>query len=114
MALAFNIDKALSLLGGEQDLLKELLESFVRDKIFEPKKLEQLETLDDKSEAVAYVHYFKGAARQLSAETLAQTGQELEDILRNKKTGSLEEINKKSYLDYQNAYKAFTHALEIL
>ena len=33
MALAFNIDKALSLLGGEQDLLKELLESFVRDKI---------------------------------------------------------------------------------
>ena len=61
-----------------------------------------------------YVHYFKGAARQLSAETLAQTGQELEDILRNKKTGSLEELNKKFYLDYQNAYKAFTHALEIL
>ena len=62
----FNRTLALEMVGDEVELLQELERSFVYDKIFDIKTLENLEATD-KLEAAAYVHSFKGAARQIAA-----------------------------------------------
>lgn len=66
----FNRTLALEMVGDEAELLQELERSFVYDKIFDIKTLENLEATD-KLEAAAYVHSFKGAARQIAAEKAA-------------------------------------------
>lgn len=113
MADIINLKKALELVGEEKELLKELLESFINDKHFSIEELEALESNEDTTEAAKYVHYFKGAGRQLACEVLAQSGQELEDVLRKKKDGNIPELNKKFLNDYKNAFNAIQEALEI-
>lgn len=113
MADVLNLKKALELMGGEKDLLKELLESFVNDKHFSMEELITLENKPDTTEAAKYVHYFKGAGRQLACEVLAQSGQELEDVLRKKKEGNLDILNAKFYKDYQDVFNEITEVLEI-
>ena len=88
----FNRTLALEMVGDEVELLQELERSFVYDKIFDIKTLENLEATD-KFEAAAYVHSFKGAARQIAAEKAAFSGQKLEDVLRGKTQGNLKELN---------------------
>ncbi|MBS7241069.1 MAG: Hpt domain-containing protein [Treponema sp.] len=88
----FNRTLALEMVGDEAELLQELERSFVYDKIFDIKTLENLEATD-KLEAAAYVHSFKGAARQIAAEKAAFSGQKLEDVLRGKAQGDLKELN---------------------
>lgn len=88
----FNRTLALEMVGDEVELLQELERSFVYDKIFDIKTLENLEATD-KLEAAAYVHSFKGAARQIAAEKAAFSGQKLEDVLRGKAQGDLKELN---------------------
>ena len=82
----------MEVVGDEVELLQELERSFVYDKIFDIKTLENLEATD-KLEAAAYVHSFKGAARQIAAEKAAFSGQKLEDVLRGKAQGNLKELN---------------------
>lgn len=93
-----DIKKALEMVDGSKDLLKILIDSYISDKILDEKKLRELESLEDTTEAAKYVHYFKGAARQLCAEVLAFEGQKLEDYLRKKTPGNLDELNK-SFVD---------------
>ena len=88
----FNRTLALEMVGDEAELLQELERSFVYDKIFDIKTLENLEATD-KLEAAAYVHSFKGAARQIAAEKAAFSGQKLEDVLRGKAQGDLKDLN---------------------
>ncbi|MCQ2240588.1 Hpt domain-containing protein [Treponema sp.] len=89
----FNRALALEMVGEEIELLQELERSFVYDKIF---SLKELETLEQKNslEAAAYVHSFKGAARQIAAEKAAYSGQMLENVLRGKAEGNLVELNE--------------------
>ena len=52
------------------------------------------------TEAAKYIHYFKGAAKQLGAEILGEAGQALEDVLRGKKEGDLDILIK----DFSDVY----------
>lgn len=89
----FNRKLALEMVGEEEDLLRELENAFVYDKKFQISHLEDLENSGQLKEAADYVHYFKGAARQLAAEKAAFAGQALEDVLRGKKEGSIKDLN---------------------
>lgn len=94
MSKILDINSAMEMLGGDPDLFKILLSSFLNDKNFDIARLVELEKAEDTTEAAKYVHYFKGAARQIGAEELGEAGQELEDVLRKKKTGDLEKLNE--------------------
>lgn len=104
MAQLLNVDSALEMVGGDRDLLKELLDGYLNDRIFDMNELERLIPIKDENgnstEAAKYVHYFKGAAKQLGAEILGESGQALEDVLRGKKQGDLAELIKAFSDDY--------------
>lgn len=108
-----NLKYALELVGDEKELLKELLLSFLEEKKLDEEKMNSL--VEEKHEEAAfYVHYIKGAARQIAAERLAEAGQNLEDVLRNKKEGNLEELKKSFTNEYNTAYEAIKDAVEKL
>ena len=104
MAELLNIESALEMVGGDNDLLKELLDGYLNDRIFNADELEKLILIKDENgnstEAAKYIHYFKGAAKQLGAEILGESGQALEDVLRGKKEGNLSELIKSFSDDY--------------
>ena len=112
MEQILNITSALEMLGGEKDFLKELLTDFVQGKLFSITELESLEQEEDKTEAAKYVHYFKGAARQIGAEQVARSGQALEDVLRGKTTGDLASLNEQYAQDIKAAVAAINIALK--
>lgn len=114
MSEILNLNDALDMLGGETDLLKELLETFVNDKIFDEDKLIELESREDTTEAAKYVHYFKGAGRQIGAEKAGESGQALEDVLRGKTTGNIKDLTHSFTEDYKQTLCAVKKALEIL
>lgn len=89
----FNRQLALEMVGDEEELLEMLEVSFVNDKKFKRDVLIDLENRNP-MEAAAYVHSFKGAARQIAAERTALAGQNLEDVLRGKKEGNLIQLNE--------------------
>ncbi len=111
-----NLDQALEYMGGEKELLKELLEAFVKDKKLSYEKLLSLEE-NDKVEAAKYVHYFKGGGRQLCAQRLNAAGQRLEDFLRGRLTAegekevNVEDLNRDFVATYEEALKAMEKAL---
>lgn len=86
-----NIKIALEMVDNEKSLLTELLEAFREDVPFSLKKLNNLMQATQE-DAAKYVHYYKGAARQIGAEALAQSGQNLEDVLRGKKSGDIAQL----------------------
>ena len=88
-----DLSLALEMLDGEKDLLMELLKAFVSGARLDGAELERLEALPDRTEAAKYVHFYKGAARQLAAQKLAASGQALEDVLRGKKSGDIVGLN---------------------
>ena len=114
MAEIFNIKKALTLVGNDTELLKELMTAFVNDKGLELSKLVALEASQDKEEAAKYVHYYKGAGRQLCAEVLAEEGQKLEDVLRKRSEGNIEKLNNSFLASYKEAVSEIKDALELL
>ena len=67
-------------LNTEKDYFNKELEKYINEKKFE--------------DAAHYVHRVKGAARQLAMEKLAQTAQKLEDVLREKNIGEVQELQK--------------------
>ena len=70
-----DLNKALELVDGERELLASLLDSFVGAKTFDSSLLMELSSSGDMSSATSYVHFFKGAARQIYAEKCAASGQ---------------------------------------
>ena len=104
MAELLNVDSALEMVGGDKDLLKELLDGYLNDRIFKSEELERLMQIKDENgnctEAAKYIHYFKGEAKQLGAEILGEAGQALEDVLRGKKEGDLDILIK----DFSDVY----------
>ncbi len=89
MAELLNTKAALEMVGDERDLLKQLLEAYLQDKPFDQDTLNSYVEQDNKLEAAKYVHYYKGAGRQLGAEQLGDAGQKLENVLRGKETGDV-------------------------
>lgn len=100
----FDKDAALSLLDGEEELLKNLAVAFMNS----PKRpnretLHELCQKEDKTEAASYVHYTKGAARQLFLQKTAASAQILEDTLRGKAEGDIEALSDRFIADYKEA-----------
>ncbi len=95
-----DINEALELVAGEKELLNELLVSYVNDRHFSLDELDSLKA-ENPENAAGYVHYFKGAARQLCAKKTAFSGQILEDILRKKSSGDYETAKRNFASDYE-------------
>ena len=104
-----NTKAARDMLDDDLSLYRIILESYINDKILDGEKLVSLEKKEDTTEAAKYVHYFKGAARQLGAEVLAREGQSLEDVLRKKADGNLEILNK----NFIDAYVTAVEAMKV-
>ena len=109
-----NLKEALKLLDGEVGLLKELLNSFLNDKVFDLNHLIELESNGKLDEEASYIHYFKGAGRQLACTNLATTEQMLEDVLRGKKEGDLSDLNIKFSTSYTLTYNKIQDIVKIL
>lgn len=100
----FNRQKALELVGEDSELLSILLQEFIKTE-FSVEHLIQLIQENNKEEAAGYTHRVKGAGRQLAMEKLAQSGQKLEDVLREKTTGEMIPLVEEFYSDYEQALK---------
>ena len=92
MAELLNTKAALEMVGDERDLLKQLLDAYLQDKPFDQDILNSFIEQDNYLEAAKYVHYYKGAGRQLGAEQLGDAGQKLEDVLRGKEEGDVQSL----------------------
>ena len=101
------LEEALALVCGEEDILNELLLAYIKDRRFSKDEFKSL-VQKDALAAASYVHYFKGAARQLCAKKTAASGQVLEDILRGKRAGSLESALD----DFMRDYDELVHFIE--
>ncbi len=112
MSELLDIDFALKLLDNQKDLLNDLLNDFINDKLLNPSYLLDLEKISDKTQAAKYVHYFKGAARQLGANKLAESGQNLETALRNSIDCDLKKLTDIFTQDYADTYKAIESYLK--
>ena len=99
MAEIFNKSSAMEMVGNDEELFSVLLQSFA-DVDFSPDTLSSLIKSRKKEEAASYVHRVKGAARQLALEKLAQSGQLLEDVLREKQTGNTDSLKEDFCLCY--------------
>lgn len=88
MNMILNYKNGLDLTDNDEDLYNELLSLYLTETIFDVKILDDL-ILKSKEEAASYIHKIKGSSRQIGAELLAEKGQQIEDILRNKAQGSL-------------------------
>ncbi|MBB5218100.1 MULTISPECIES: Hpt domain-containing protein [Treponema] len=108
-----DIEAALEFTGGEPEFFIELAEAFINDIPPEAEKLQQLEA-EDLSKAASYVHYYKGAARQLAAQKLSHTGQKLEDVLRKKTEGDISKLNSEFLECHKEAVEALKKAVEAL
>jgi len=96
----FNKSKALEMVDNDEELLHILLTSFLETE-FEPAHLVELINSKKYDEAASYTHAVKGAGRQIAAEKIASSGQELEDVLRRKKTGDIKTLVNVFYRDYK-------------
>jgi HPt (histidine-containing phosphotransfer) domain-containing protein len=114
MSEVLNVKSALEMIGGEKELLRELLSSFAVDKVFEESRLLELEKQSDTTEAAKYVHLFKGAGRQLGAERLGESGQALENVLRGKEAGDVQALTRQFVCDYALTLAAVKDTLDVL
>lgn len=93
-----NKDEALMRLDGDTELYKEIISMFFDDPQFKPEDLEALIAEKKYEEAGKLSHLLKGISGTLGAEDLFESSKNLEDILRGKKEGNIEE-NKNLLLD---------------
>lgn len=110
MSAVFDRKAALKLVDNDEELLNILLETFLETE-FSPEHLEELISSGKKSEAASYTHRVKGAGRQLAMQALASSGQELEDVLREKKSGDIKALTQVFYSDYLNALETIKKEL---
>ena len=94
MTELLNIKSALEMVGEERELLKQLLEAYLQDKPFDPDVLNAYVEAGNLLEAAKYVHYYKGAGRQIGAEQLGDAGQALETALRGNSDGDIAQLSR--------------------
>lgn len=101
----FDRAAALALADNDEGVLAMLLDSFART-AFSLGELDALVRAKDYAAAAAYVHKAKGAGRQLCMGRLAQSGQELEDVLRGKKDGDVGLLSRRMAAEHALALEA--------
>ena len=114
METVFDYDEALKMVDGEKELLQVLIDSFISEKVFTLDELNRFISSSSNEDAAAYVHYFKGAARQLSCKKMALDGQNLEDVLRGKKEGDIKELSEKFYESYTETVKTLKSTCNVI
>ncbi|MCR5606592.1 MAG: Hpt domain-containing protein [Treponema sp.] len=92
MSEILNIKAAMEMVGDDKDLYNDLLYSFITSIPFDTNHLKELEAKDDKEAAAKYVHLLKGASLQIGAERLGENAKKLENILRGKESGTIDDI----------------------
>lgn len=96
-----NKEEGLLFVDNDLELYKILIESFLYDNSFQLDTMESLveqanpEDFKSMETAAKYVHYMKGAAKQLCAKALSTEAEKLEQILRGKETGDVLAIKDK-------------------
>ncbi len=94
------------MVDNDISLYKILLEGFLKDAPFSSGHLFDLIHKNDFENADHYVHRIKGAAGQLGATPLHTSAQELENVLRGKKEGNVENLAAIFVDLYGKTYKA--------
>ena len=99
--------KAISDLGNDSSLYKDLLDCWFSEVPFDKNVLNSLIEKNEPSEAASYVHRIKGAAGSLGALILFQPAQKVEDILRGRSDDPLAPNLDKLYSVYENTNAVF-------
>jgi len=98
-----NSQKGLDLVDNDRELYQVLIDTFINESQFEPISLKKLVEENKLEAAAGYVHAVKGAGRQLGTERLAFIGQKLEDVLRGKINGDIDNLSKNMFEEYNLA-----------
>ncbi|WP_428771099.1 Hpt domain-containing protein [Treponema sp. HNW] len=99
--------KAISDLGNDSSLYKELLDCWFSELPFDKNVLNAFIEKSELSEAASYVHRIKGAAGSLGALNLFQAAQKVEDILRGRSADALTAHVKNLYDLYDRTNAEF-------
>lgn len=110
MSEFLNTANALELADNDADLYKELLQLYENETQFDAEYFSHL-ILTSKEDAAHYIHRIKGASAQIGAERLHDAGQEIEDILREKKDGNLPALIKNFSALYDGTKKEIAELL---
>ena len=96
--MLINKEDALARLDNDTELYKDLITMFFEDPQFLPEDLEKLIADQNYEEGGKLSHLLKGVSGTLGAEGLFNASKHLEDILKGKKEGDIEE-GKNALLD---------------
>ena len=96
--MLINKEDALARLDNDTELYKDLITMFFEDPQFLPEDLEKLIADQNYEEGGKLSHLLKGVSGTLGAEDLFNASKNLEDILKGKKEGDIEE-SKNALLD---------------
>ena len=96
--MLINKEDALARLDNDTELYKDLITMFFEDPQFLPEDLEKLIADQNYEEGGKLAHLLKGVSGTLGAEDLFNASKHLEDILKGKKDGDIEE-GKNALLD---------------
>lgn len=99
--MILNKNEALARLDNDAELYKDLITMFFEDPQFKPEDLEKLIAENNLEEARKLSHLLKGVSGTLGAEDLFDASKNLEDILKGKKEGNVEE-GKNTLIDLFN------------
>lgn len=99
--------KAISDLGDDSSLYKELLDCWFSEVPFDKNALNSFIEKNELSEAASYVHRIKGAAGSLGALNLFEAAQKVEDILRGRAADAITPCLKNLYELYERTNAEF-------
>jgi HPt (histidine-containing phosphotransfer) domain-containing protein len=112
--MLINKEDALARLDNDTELYKDLITMFFEDPQFFPEDLEKLIADQNYEEGGKLSHLLKGVSGTLGAEDLFNASKNLEDILKGKKEGNIEE-SKNALLDlFEKTSVALKERLETL
>lgn len=87
----FNFEETLERFGGDKELLVELTDMFVNQNSFESDILQKMIAQGDFIQGASYVHKLKGSCGTLGCEVLYDQCVKLENILKGKTTGDVQQ-----------------------
>lgn len=112
--MLINKEDALARLDNDTELYKDLISMFFDDPQFKPEDLEKF--IEDKNyeEGGKLSHLLKGVSGTLGAEDLFNASKNLEDILKGKKEGNIQEGKDQLISIFESTSIALKELLESL